>query len=272
MTTSLRIIVVLLSSAVLTGSLVSWGQMQVEPESSISLSLKIAHDASEMGTATGFVLKKSDKNYLVTNRHVVLACTQDQNPANVGGWICANKLAIFHNHLGHPGSRLWKVEDLFDRDGRPRWLEHPTLRGAADVVALPLANTVDVQFYPLDLETMNTDITLGPAEPVSIVGFPFGLAQSPGLPIWKTGTIASDLDIDFRGSPVFLVDSTTRPGMSGSPVYAARFFAVSSKGFGFAMGPRRTKFLGVYSEQIPAAEIGGVWKAKVVKELYDSLP
>jgi hypothetical protein len=32
------------------------------------------------------------------------------------------------------------------------------------------------------------------------------------------------------------------------------------------------KFLGVYSEQMQTAEIGGVWKAEAVMALYDSLP
>jgi hypothetical protein len=32
------------------------------------------------------------------------------------------------------------------------------------------------------------------------------------------------------------------------------------------------KFLGVYSEQMQAAELGAVWKAEAVMALYDSLP
>ncbi len=48
-------------------------------------------------------MEKNNKRYLVTNRHVVLACAQDKNSTNVGGWICANKLGILHNRLNHLG-------------------------------------------------------------------------------------------------------------------------------------------------------------------------
>ena len=251
----------------------AYGQtISVHPLSVTSLSLKILRDSSDIGVATGFVVKKGEKHYLVTNRHVVLSCAQDQNPTNVGGWICANKLAILHNQLGHPGTWVWITEDLYDSAGKPRWFEHAVLGGAADLVALPLANTDNVQFYPLDIQLGKTDIVVSPGESVSIVGFPFGLTQDAGLPIWKTGTVASDLDINFRGKRIFLVDTTSRPGMSGSPVYVVRYGTIhTSKGENIS--PESvTRVLGVYSEHIPSAELGGVWKAAVVLELYDSLP
>ncbi len=272
MTVGLRVTVLLLSFNIFVVNSVSWGQTKIDPHSVISLSLKILRDASELGSATGFVLRKNDKNYLVTNRHVVLACNQDQDPADVGGWICANKLSIFHNQLEHLGSWISKTEDLFDRDGRPRWLEHPTLKDSVDLVALPLLKTDGVQFYPLDIELAKTDILISPADSVSIVGFPFGLAEYSGLPVWKTGTLASDMDINFQAKPVFLVDSTSRPGMSGSPVYAVRSGFVRTSNGNMLGAGEMVRFLGVYSEQMPAAEIGGVWKAEIVRELYDSLP
>jgi hypothetical protein len=266
-----RVKAVLILSGFVVG--VVWGQtIQIDPLSVTSLSLKIRRDAAEIGVATGFVVKKGERYYLVTNRHVVLGCGQDQNPANVGAWICANKLAIYHNQLGRLGSWVWVTEDLYDSDGKPRWFEHPTLNGAADIVALPLANTGNVQFYPLDMNLEKADVVISPGESVSIVGFPFGLAQEGGLPVWKTGTVASDLDINFRGKPVFLVDTTSRPGMSGSPVYALRSGYVHTSKANVIGGGPVTKFLGVYSEQMPLAEIGGVWKAGAVAALYDSLP
>jgi trypsin-like peptidase len=238
-----------------------------------SLGLRIMHDDAEIGTATGFVFKKGDKYYLVTNRHVVMGCGEDRNPANVGAWICANKLAIFHNQRGHLGSWVWITEELFGTDKKPRWLEHPTLAGGADLVAVPLAKTENVQFYPLDIELGKADVVLSPGDAISIVGFPMGLTQGAGLPVWKTGTVASDMDINYQGKPVFLADTTSRGGMSGSPVYAIRSGAYnSSKGTMLQVGGSVTKFLGVYSAQAQAIEIGYVWKAEVVSALYESLP
>jgi Trypsin-like peptidase domain len=248
-------------------------ETKIDQSSVTSLQLKIFHNDVEIGGATGFVLEKNDKRYLVTNRHVVLACAQDQNPTNIGGWICANKLAIYHNRLNHLGEWMWVVEDLFDERSNKRWSEHPTLGAAADLVALPLKHMDNVQFYPLDMELRKTDVVVGPADSVSIVGFPFGLAQQGGLPVWKTGTVASDLDINYRGKPIFLVDTTSRPGMSGSPVYAVRSgaFRGSDGMLHSAISGSMKRFLGVYSEQMQAAELGAVWKVEAVMALYDSL-
>ena len=97
MTKTLRtsLSVFLLISAISAADNVSWGQ-EVSPFSVTSLALKILHDDAEIGIATGFVLEKNNKYYLVTNRHVVLACVLDPNPEDIGGWICANKLKMCH--------------------------------------------------------------------------------------------------------------------------------------------------------------------------------
>jgi hypothetical protein len=268
--------VFLLISVILAVSTVSRGQRtEINPLSTTSLSLKILHDDTALGTATGFVLEKNNKRYLVTNRHVVLACGQDPSPENVGGWICANRLAILHYQIVSQGmSWFWVTEDLLGALGKPRWLEHPTLHGNADLIALPLAHTENVQFYPLNLELRKSDIVVSPGDPVSIVGFPFGMAQDAGLPIWKTGTVASDPDVNFSGRPMFIVDTTSRQGMSGSPVYAVRTGAYRSTTaqLQMAINGVATKFLGVYSDQNMNVELGAVWKADVVVALYDSLP
>jgi len=253
----------------------SWCQNnQIDQVSLTSLKISILRNDVEIGTATGFVMKKNNKYYLLTNRHVVLACGQDRNPGDIGGWICANKLAILHNKLNHLGDWFWVTEDLIDAHGNKRWLEHPTLGGAADIVAIPLEHTGNVQFYPLDIELRKTDIVVVPGDSVSIVGFPFGLSQELGLPIWKTGTVASDFHTKRNGKPMFLVDTTSRPGMSGSPVYAVRSaaYATSTGALQVNGGSPAKKFLGVYSEQMLNVEVGGVWKAEAVATLYDSLP
>jgi len=155
----------------------------LDPLSVTSLRLSIRHDDTEIGVATGFVVEKANKRYLVTNRHVVLLCTLDANPGHADGWICANKLTISRHRLTHRGPCVSVVEDLYYEKNSKRWLEHPTLGASADLVGLPLQKTEDVQFYPLDMELRRADIVVGPADPVSIVGFPFGLAQDGGLPV-----------------------------------------------------------------------------------------
>jgi len=235
-----------------------------------SLAVAVFHGDSSIGSATGFVLQKNQNYYLVTSRHVVLTCAEDTNPNNVGGWICADKVKILHNTGGHLGDWFWVEESLYDENKHHRWLEHPTLGASVDVIALPLKNTAGVEFYPLDLSLRNSDMQLAPGDPVNIVGFPLGETQGGGLPIWKTGTIASDLDINYGGKAKFLVDATARSGMSGSPVYARRFNPQDKSSASNPAGI--TKFLAIYAEENQALELGAVWKAEAVAALYDSLP
>lgn len=94
------VLAILISSPALAQ--VSAGQQtrSVDPLSFMSLMISIRHDDTEIGRATGFVVRKEAKNYLITNRHVVLLCSENKDFRNVGGWICAKQLSIFHNKLG----------------------------------------------------------------------------------------------------------------------------------------------------------------------------
>ena len=261
----------LLFSACSAVSLTAQSSQTIDRLSVTSLAVAVFHGEVAIGRATGFVLQKNQNYYLVTNRHVVLTCAEDTGPDDVGGWICADKLKILHNTAGHLGDWFWVEESLYDENKHPRWREHPTLGASVDLVALPLKNIAGVEFYPLDLSLRNTDVELAPGDPVNVVGFPFGETQGGGLPIWKSGTIASDLDINYGGKAKFLVDATARSGMSGSPVYARRFGTYESKS-GTSHTGSATRFLGVYSEENQALELGAVWKAEAVAALYDSLP
>jgi hypothetical protein len=160
------------------------------------------------------------------------------------------------------------VEPLHDSNG-PRWLEHPTRRDI-DVVALPLSSVGgDVKLYPFDLALADIDMIPEPAMPVAIIGYPFGLATGGAWPIWKTGHIASDPDLDYNGRPAFLIDATTRGGMSGSPVVLRLHGGYrTSKNHYVISGGTSTRFLGVYSGRIHGqAEIGHVWRSHVVNEI-----
>ena len=165
-----------------------------------------------------------------------------------------------------------KEENLYQND-KQRWREH-TLKSAIDVVALPVSVHEDVDFYPLDLQLAQTDLIISPSEPVSIIGFPRGIAAAGKFPIWKTAHVASDLDLNCDGKPIFVVDATTKPGMSGSPVLARRIgFTRTSKGL--EMGGDKVRFLGVYSGRIDddgkgdkdLYNLGRVWKPDILNQI-----
>ncbi len=80
-------------------------------------------------------------------------------------------------------------------------------------------------------EDASTDIAISVGSEVFIIGYPLGIAKQLNLPIWKRGSIASEFSVPFNGSPLFVIDSATREGLSGAPVYARSFGAyISSSG------------------------------------------
>jgi hypothetical protein len=93
------------------------------------------------------------------------------------------------------------------------------------------------------------------------------------LPIWATGFIASEPDVDYNALPLFLIDCRSRPGQSGSPVVAYRSGAVTTKtGAAMFAGPPRYRLLGIYSGRInDQSDVGMVWKVSAIQELVASV-
>ncbi len=217
--------------------------------------------------ATGFVVTHQGSNYLITNWHVVTGRNAESNqPLSELGIADPDRITIWYHSNKKLGIWYPKTELLLNPDdGSRKWLEHPLGR-KVDVIALPLTDISDVVLYNLDLGLANTDLIVSPSEPVSILGFPLGMSSLGRFPIWKTGHVASEITAGYRGQPIFLVDATTKSGMSGSPVIARRIgMRVTSKGVTTGSAP---KFLGVYSGRIhEAADIGMVWKSEVLNDI-----
>ena len=227
--------------------------------------------SNRIGSATGFVVQTADQPYLITNWHVVSGRHPNTNEVLDKSGRVPDELRIIHHSSGRLGSWTIRQEALFHTDGTPRWIEHP--RGQTlDVVALPLQSLdTNVTIHPFDLSLADADVMVRPAMPVSIIGYPLGLSTGGGWPIWKTGHIASDPDLDYGGRPAFLIDATTRGGMSGSPVVLRFYGAYQSNDGSFNVGRGATRFLGVYSSQEVAAEIGCVWRPNVVTEILQRI-
>lgn len=242
--------------------------ISIDPLSIRSLYLVLTKGNKQLSIATGFVVEKDKKRYLITNWHVLSGRhPQTNQPIEKNGDV-PDSVHIVH-HAKQLGNWVEKQETLYDKKGNKRWHEHKDGK-AVDVVALPLEHiTNDVQIYPFDLALANSDIVPEVAMPVSIIGFPLGLTSARVFPIWKTGHIASDPDLDYNSEPLFLIDATTRGGMSGSPVVLRM-----TGGYKARSGDTRytsksiTLFLGVYSGRLPGdSEIGRVWRSRLIQEI-----
>lgn len=245
----------------------------IDPLSTTSLLLEIIVNNNCISKATGFVINRGGTDFLITNWHVVSGKNSDNGQLLSDTGAIPDSLAIIHHARARLGSWYRAIEPLYDEEGNPRWHEHPD-GSRIDVVALPLQNTPpELVTYPFDLNLADVDLVPQPAMPISIIGYPFGLSTAGAWPIWKTGHIASDPDLDYDGRPAFLIDATTRGGMSGSPVIVRMTGGYKDKkGTYIISSGITTKFLGVYSGRIHGqAEIGRVWRPRVLNEILQQI-
>ena len=242
-----------------------------------SLHLKIACNGLVLGIATGFVVETRCGPHLITNRHVVTGRDHVTHQFLHESGALPEMLQIMHHrHFaddpGALGAWVARNEPLYDSEQKPLWHEHPTLGEKADFIALPLTPLTDVALFPYN-PAEKSELVVGPADHVSVIGFPFGKAASAAFPIWATGFIASDPVFDYDQLPVMLIDCRSRKGQSGSPVVAYRHTDVIPTADGRLVSAYGIcRFLGVYSGRINAeSDLGMVWKPSAILELLGSL-
>jgi hypothetical protein len=239
-----------------------------------SLLIQMQFDGQSIATGTAFVVNTPNKGpHLITNRHNVTGRDPDSDqPLSKTGGV-PNEIVVVHNRKDQLGQWVPRKEALYTGK-KARWIEHPTLGAKADFVALHLKHLDDVELYPYDPGNPGAKILVGPADPVSVIGFPFGVTAGGAFGVWATGFLASEPAVDFNDLPIQLVDCRTRQGQSGSPVLAYRAggaVALEGGGSGMFGGPVE-RFIGVYSGRINAeSDLGIVWKAAAVADLIATL-
>lgn len=238
-----------------------------------SLLIEMRAGAQPLATGTGFVVTSPAGPVLLTNRHNVTGRRQDNGqPLSPTGGI-PDTMRIVHNRTGTLGEWLVRDESLYSA-ATPKWREHPRLRAKADFVALPLTALDDVELYRYDVANPGPPIRCGPAQTVSVVGFPFGIQAGGSLAVWATGFVASEPDIDFGDLPIFLIDCRSRPGQSGSAVIAygnGGMFAMED-GSTAVMAGEVIRLLGIYSGRInEQSDLGIVWKVAALNELVATI-
>ena len=274
------------------GSRATARQAEVEVASLMTTPVILLNGVNAVLQGTGFFFASTgaDGNpetvFLVTNYHVVTghAPTQSGNPQG------DRVQFLFHEDRTNL-AKVRRIEiPLYDIHGKPRWVSSGVFADA-DVVLLPLPAESYARIQPYVFTEAHTrgDIKLRPTSGAALVGYPYGLSDTAhDLPVWKTGHIATEPAVDFDDRPVFLVDVSAFPGMSGSPV-----LAVANGIYETEDGPWRTgrvlKLLGIFSampvvrEQRPAdpsagiftappptetsLQLGYVWKAALIANL-----
>ena len=229
--------------------------------------------------------------FLITNKHVVEGTSQGRltfTLAEPTGWAPA----------------LGKSTQVNLSENAWKWTTHPVPN--IDIAASPLGSVIEhlgdngeyVYFRSIPTDIIPEQETLenlDAVEEVLFVGYPRGIFdRANNLPIFRKGTTATPLSVDYEARPVFLIDASVFPGSSGSPVfiYNKQFWISRDKEL-----PRSnsTFFLGVLSsvydyevngslsfEEVTAAvkpvvrtrqmiDLGIVHKARTVVETIEHL-
>lgn len=246
---------------------------------SLFIELYFGETLISTGTATLIANDRKSHCALVTNRHNLTGRHQDTGEClSKHAEIPDNIVIYFHSSFDDLGENWKKVKlPLYKDNGSPWWIEHPTLGPKADIAALNLSWGNDIVKYPYFLKTDldKINLAIGPAEPVSVIGFPFGLSSHKKLPIWAIGFLAQELSLITQENPVFLVDCRTRQGQSGSPVIAYRPNGYRYEEEGKVISELSAKpaweFLGIYSGRVNTeSDLGKVWHVTAIKPLLSA--
>lgn len=265
-----------------------------------------------ISNATAFCYKKSKQCYLVTNWHV-LSGRYPKADKNGNYKIQHSQLAVPNKIKVHMfGWMNNKTEEisigdcvisefkLVDENEQPLFKSKKYSDNEyVDIAILPINVTYNSNgkiLQPLCInskyyEKFSSNEIVHPSDNVFILGFPLGKKDSSGSSIWKRGSIATTLfNRDW-----FYVDTSTRSGMSGSPVFYINRDPNSYLKYLNKNIPEEkiyyTEFLGIYSgrevnQEIlkndnnitiktcdidVVAQLGIVWKNNFIDEIINEV-
>ena len=162
-----------------------------------------------LACATGFVWKRRDRFYLITNWHVASATHFFTKRLLSKSGIRPNKFQChFIIRVGDYDRECIEIL-VRDENDNPRWLiHHIQNRQPVDIVAIPLnADELKdrVTLLPIN-ELAPGKLAIMVGMEVFILGYPFGSAP-PAFPVWKRGSIASEPDLVKLATRYYLVSS-----------------------------------------------------------------
>lgn len=256
-------------------------------------------------SGTGFVIRTKVAPMLVTAGHMVTGRHPNGKCLHSRGAL-PNQVTLT-NFFGPLAVSVPLYSGSNDpNDSAPLYWRHE--KPLIDVALFPLppevgqhaANSLHDSLWRPETYTRGIS-ALRVADTCHIIGYPEGLTNRTGqnrvLPLWKTGHLATDPHFDFtnerlgfNNDPLCLVDATTRPGLSGAPVFVVNEHGLTEEWttsstqamHDLSQGgrlvrrsmpttnpfARRTRLVGVYSGRTSdSSDIGLVWKPIVIHEI-----
>ena len=225
---------------------------ELDPLTLTTVPLEQYFNDTSLGWGTGFIWKNAEQHYLVTNWHV-LSMRDFFTGANLRKDAGRPNLlrTLFNIRPGSLDQETWDIE-IRDNNDTPLWLVHPTKRVDIAVLPIPLRpEAMTIALYPLNV-LANTPLRIEIGMEVFILGYPFKI-ELPAFPVWKRGSIASEPQLVGLLTDYILVDTASRPGMSGAPVIRQSWTnQMVTPGVLALVDTPFNKFIGVYSGRAPS--------------------
>lgn len=286
-----------------------------DPLSFVSLRISMYFNDKKLATGTAFIYLYEEKPYIITNWHNVSGREPSTLKAKHSACAIPNRIFVEVPFIYHETSSIiWKehqvpiYQDEGDSPSRTIWYEHPLHRYKVDVVAIPvhedevfsplksywhgsqsakkrsgqIESSIENTICPATAPCLNLSLVrFNPGQGVFVLGFPEGMTGGANFPVWKRGSIASEPYLDIDDLPKIFIDTATRAGMSGAPVYVhetGRWETEVGGGLkrsnGSSFGIQGRRFIGVYSGRVGddtfQAQLGVVWKHSVIDEIIKS--
>jgi len=268
--------------------------MKVEHLSLITTPVLLLKGDNVVSQGTGFyyvaVQGSQQILFLVTNYHVFSGSAPTEGKAPIGD----NVIFYLHKDPDNPGLTKQIRFPIFNKIGKPIWLSSKEVL-EADVAVIPIVSSLvaDAKVFGISDDWTGGNVKLRPTSTITLIGYPYGFYDKKNcLPVWKTGSMASEPEMDFEGKPLLLVDVSAFPGMSGSPTFAIAHGAYEMLEGAMTVG-HVNKFLGIFASQQVLREnkyleemtseskqgvvleqslqLGHIWKAKLISDITKNI-
>ncbi|EHK9050356.1 trypsin-like peptidase domain-containing protein [Vibrio vulnificus] len=250
----------------------------------VPIRIEMKFDDTSLSVGTAFMFLHAGKTYLVTNWHNVTG--RDSNSLEPLSPYSAipNKLVLpipIARETMEQGEMIgWESRELsLYNDDNSIWYEHPEHGHKVDVAVIPLGGIEATKLIAAnDTQQLGLEkITVRPSLDAFVLGYPLGISGGAKFPIWKRASIASEPEFDIDDLPKLLIDTATREGMSGSPVFAqATGYIVpeDKPNPNDAIIGEARRFVGIYSGRLGSdtfqAQLGIVWKERAIVEIIEA--
>ena len=241
-------------------------------------------DNLKIGTGTGFFTEHNGLAKLVTCWHVVTGLHHETRDWLDKTTTChPDKLKMYFTGKV-PGtdrltfsSQMVKLYSEIDGEKVPDWDVNPIVGSLYDIAVLSFNDpTLRQHIVPFKLSKTGAHEILEAKDSVFVLGHPIDNPMQRYMPIYKRGSIASSPALPYKWHPKFLIDATTRSGMSGSPVMLHQDPLHKAFKVGGDRDLSKINVVGMYSGRADAiekgrsTELGYVWRLDDIIDVIES--